>query len=192
MSDEGFEFRRDRLNRLMEDRGWASAEVEAATGVPYATVYKIIRGDRTRVSGEVLAPLAVGLETTIDYLMGVTNDPRPYSRLSMTAAMSELISLVDRLADNRQRDMVLIARAFQLAEPVGLVPQSAAGDASHFANLDWIKENLGEDKLRVVQEQLLRALESPGGREELLERIQTAISYMDTIERERSASKSSA
>lgn len=68
-------------NRLLELRkalGMTQSEVAEATGISQAALSKIeVDGDRLRLTGQTLKQLCEGLDVSADYLLGLTDDPRP-------------------------------------------------------------------------------------------------------------------
>lgn len=68
-------------NRLLVVRralGMTQSDVAEATGISQAALSKIeVDGDRLRLTGQTLKQLCEGLNVSADYLLGLTDDPRP-------------------------------------------------------------------------------------------------------------------
>lgn len=59
----------------MQSTGLDSLALAYHSGISYDYVYKILRGDRPNMSAENLAAIATTLGTSMEYLMGMTDDP---------------------------------------------------------------------------------------------------------------------
>lgn len=101
----------DRLNAMMERRGWGPIELEGQSGVGYDTIYKIRTSKRPRSSAEILAKLARALGCSLDYLVGLTDDPRPYPPVSLESVSQEFLDVVARLPLYQQRELLVMAKA---------------------------------------------------------------------------------
>jgi hypothetical protein len=66
----------DRIEWLRRRRGLAAGELTARTGIPYQTMYAW-RNRTRKIPAWALAPIARALETSTDFLTGMTDDPRP-------------------------------------------------------------------------------------------------------------------
>lgn len=71
------QIRGDRLKRLREHRDFTQGQVQVRSGVDRSLISRIERGVRPNVYGETVAALARALETTTDYLLGLTGNPWP-------------------------------------------------------------------------------------------------------------------
>lgn len=65
-----------RLRRLREDRGWSRHELAARLQASYSTVAKYESGLRSP-DQETLTQIASILDTSADYLLGLTDNPTP-------------------------------------------------------------------------------------------------------------------
>ena len=77
-------FRGNRLRALRHKRGLSADKVARLTGLTTHHVYRLERGERPHVWGITVAKLAVALETTTDYLLNLTADPRQPQRTVLT------------------------------------------------------------------------------------------------------------
>ena len=66
-----------RLKELRKARGYSQVKMQMLTGIDQSDYSKIENG-RRNLSFEQCRRLAVALETSMDYLAGRTDDPRPY------------------------------------------------------------------------------------------------------------------
>ncbi len=68
-----------RLQELRKAKGYSQIKMQMLTGIDQSDYSKIETGKRS-ISFEQCKRLAVVLETSMDYLAGLTDDPRPYPR----------------------------------------------------------------------------------------------------------------
>ena len=68
-----------RLQELRKAKGYSQIKMQMLTGIDQSDYSKIETGKRG-VPFEQCKRLAVGLETSMDYLAGLTDDPRTYPR----------------------------------------------------------------------------------------------------------------
>lgn len=96
--------RLDRINELMEDGNWTVTELAEAAGVNYQYVYRLLRGDWTDVGSTNLASLARALGTSTDYLLGLTDNPKPpQPAAGLSLAESRLVYEVTGSDDDVRR-----------------------------------------------------------------------------------------
>lgn len=86
----------DRVLRLRERLGYTQMEAAYKCNMNQGNFSQIERGQRTNVTMETLVGLAEGLQTSVEYLIGATNDPAPNRQ-----------SALDRLTDDEARWLVL-------------------------------------------------------------------------------------
>ena len=58
-------------------QGWTRRELANRAGLHEQHLAKVERGDRYRIEADTILKLAQALGCTTDYLMGLTDDPRP-------------------------------------------------------------------------------------------------------------------
>lgn len=98
-----------RIKSLREHRGLDVGQLAYKSGVSAGYIYKLESNERPNVSGVILADLARALGTTVDYLLGRTNDPRPTPRSTSDVDFAHLLRLqriaerVARLPEERQQ-----------------------------------------------------------------------------------------
>ncbi|MCI9461968.1 helix-turn-helix domain-containing protein [uncultured Oscillibacter sp.] len=68
-----------RLKKLRKERGFSQIKMQMLTGIDQSDYSKIETGKRS-MSFEQCRRVALALETSMDYLAGLTDDPRPYPR----------------------------------------------------------------------------------------------------------------
>ncbi|NLG27415.1 MAG: helix-turn-helix transcriptional regulator [Chloroflexi bacterium] len=88
--------RGDRILRLRERLGYTQMEAAYKCGMNQGNLSQIERGQRTNVQMETLVGLAEGLKTTVEYLIGATNDPTPRPQAAL-----------DRLTEDEARWLIL-------------------------------------------------------------------------------------
>ena len=68
-----------RLKKLRKERGFSQIKMQMLTGIDQSDYSKIETGKRG-MSFEQCRRIAMALDTSMDYLAGLTNDPSPYPR----------------------------------------------------------------------------------------------------------------
>ena len=68
-----------RLKKLRTERGFSQIKMQMLTGIDQSDYSKIETGKRS-MSFEQCRRVALALETSMDYLAGLTDDPKPYPR----------------------------------------------------------------------------------------------------------------
>ncbi len=68
-----------RLKALRKAKGYTQIKMQMLTGIEQSDYSKIENGIRY-MTFEQCRRLALALETSMDYLAGITDDPRPYPR----------------------------------------------------------------------------------------------------------------
>ncbi len=66
-----------RLRELREQRGWSISTLASLSGVSVSQLYRLEKGERPRVAAVTLARIAQALETSVDYLLGLTDNSKP-------------------------------------------------------------------------------------------------------------------
>ncbi len=69
----------DRLRPLRKQRGITQVKIQMLTGIAQSDYSKIESGKRY-YTFEQCRRIALALGTSMDYLAGITDDPRPYPR----------------------------------------------------------------------------------------------------------------
>ena len=67
------------LRDLRKARGYSQVKMQMLTGIDQSDYSKIESGKRN-LSFEQCRRVALALDTSMDYLAGLTDDPRPYPR----------------------------------------------------------------------------------------------------------------
>lgn len=102
------------LRAAMARRGWLASDLAVASGVHKSTLSLLLKGERANSPAVIVARLAVALGVSVDYLMGLTRNPAPKPD-DLSRLLVELQSAARQLPEERQRDLLLIARAFRHA-----------------------------------------------------------------------------
>ena len=68
-----------RLKELRKARGYSQVKMQILTGIDQSDYSKIETGKRN-LSFEQCRRVALALDTSMDYLAGLTDDPKPYPR----------------------------------------------------------------------------------------------------------------
>lgn len=71
----------NRLKELRVKKKFTQVKMQMLTGIDQSDYSKIERGERN-YTFEQCKRIAVALGTSMDYLAGLTDDPRPYKRRS--------------------------------------------------------------------------------------------------------------
>ena len=69
----------DRLKNLRKARGYTQVKMQLLTGIDQSDYSKLENGKRY-YTFEQLKRIAIVLDTSMDYLAGLTDDPKPYPR----------------------------------------------------------------------------------------------------------------
>ncbi len=106
----------------------------------------------SRIPGDALA-----LGVSVDYLLGLTNDPSPKAA-DLSRVMVDLLDVAQTLPECKQRDLLLIAQAYQRSM------QEGAPDADRLMAdlLEQVEAEGGKEALDVLLRVLERLL--PGQR----------------------------
>jgi transcriptional regulator with XRE-family HTH domain len=92
----------DRLRQLREEKGWSQGQLTTYSGVSKGQVSKIEKGDRKYPSAPVIMKLAKALDTTTDYLLGLTDDPRRPAERDYETVAEGINNLIDKAAEIRR------------------------------------------------------------------------------------------
>jgi len=97
-------------------------ELAYLSGVSYDYIYKIRKGQAKNVSAIMLAKIANALDTSVDYLLGLTDDPTPPQRedTGARALPPDLLPLCERLSrlpeDERKNIIDIVMRIVEFTE----------------------------------------------------------------------------
>ena len=67
------------MKRLRKEKGYTQIKMQMLTGIDQSDYSKIESGKRN-MTFEQCRRIALALDTSMDYLAGLTDDPRPYRR----------------------------------------------------------------------------------------------------------------
>lgn len=77
----------DRLKKLRKVRGYTQIKMQLLTGIDQSDYSKIESGKR-HYTFEQCKRIAIALQTSMDYLAGLTDNPSPYPRNDESASSS--------------------------------------------------------------------------------------------------------
>jgi len=69
----------NRLKSLRVEKGYTQTKMQMLTGIDQSDYSKIERGERW-MTFEQCKRIAIALETSMDYLAGLTDEKKPYKR----------------------------------------------------------------------------------------------------------------
>ena len=69
----------NRLKKLRKEKGYTQIKIQILTGIDQSDYSKLENGKRY-FTFEQCRKLAIALDTSMDYLAGLTDDPEPYLR----------------------------------------------------------------------------------------------------------------
>lgn len=114
MSTEKSGINVEALEWAMEKKKWQAANLSRASKVNKSTISLLLDGKVPGVSAGIVGRLARALEVSTDFLMGFTTNPDPKPAMDM--AIVEIVTIANTLSEFRQRDLLLIAQAYQDAD----------------------------------------------------------------------------
>lgn len=144
------------LNKAMEMRQMSAAELSRASGVDKSTISLILAGARPNTPALIVAKLARGLNVSVDFLVGLTEDAEPKA-LQLGEILLELTQVAKQLTSRRQRDLLMTARAYLeanqelqsnpdlLMENLLDLIRESGGDASYERLLEMLSTDIDND-----------------------------------------------
>jgi len=66
-----------RIQELMESRGLKAGQVAYKSDLAVQEIYHLLKNQRPNATAVTIAKLARGLDTTVDYLLGLSDNPLP-------------------------------------------------------------------------------------------------------------------
>ena len=108
-----------RLRERRERRNLKNSQVALYLGLSTAHVSNIESGTR-EPSLDLLVRLAEYYRCSVDYLLGITDDPRPASQQSVSEAAVDAINLIDSLPPEKRPSAVELLRAIIVFADVGV------------------------------------------------------------------------
>jgi len=90
---------KDRIELLRKNKSWTQGQLALYAEIDRSYVTKLESGDAPNVSGIILARIARVLGTSTDYLLNLTDDPRPFPSVNHPALRDPRVhQLLDLLA----------------------------------------------------------------------------------------------
>lgn len=103
-------FRADRLNELMTKRQLNAGQLAYMTKISRTMIYYLQKGKRSTTSGEFVSKLADALGTSMQYLVGETDDDSPNQK-KMSTEVADIVTVAEDLSVNGQRRILAICEA---------------------------------------------------------------------------------
>jgi transcriptional regulator with XRE-family HTH domain len=105
-----------RITSMREHRGLSQSELAELAGIGQAYVSKLERGMAPNAAGIVLGKLSTALETSVDYLLGLSDDPNPRPTANHPALhdplFAELADAWPALSQAAKEALLMYVRAF--------------------------------------------------------------------------------
>jgi transcriptional regulator with XRE-family HTH domain len=115
-----------RLKELRLSKHLSQGQVAEYATISQSSLSDIERGQIAPKTLDVLVNLAEYFQVSTDYLLGLTDDPRPRDAPALDETVQEMLVLARQLAPARQRDVLRIIAAFiEEGEPGPGLAQSA-------------------------------------------------------------------
>jgi transcriptional regulator with XRE-family HTH domain len=77
----------DRLRRRRKARELSQAELATLLGLPQSWISELETGKRPHLDANTLARFCTALDVSADYLLGMTEDPTPVTRITVVPAV---------------------------------------------------------------------------------------------------------
>jgi transcriptional regulator with XRE-family HTH domain len=68
----------ERLKIALEQKGWSQKVLAERSGIQPAQIGRILRGERNRVGPDTVRKLAIALEVSADYLLGLDDEEKDF------------------------------------------------------------------------------------------------------------------
>lgn len=68
----------ERLKTALKQKGWSQKVLAERSGIKPEQVGRIIRGERSRISHDTVRKLAMALEVSSDYLLGLDDEGKDF------------------------------------------------------------------------------------------------------------------
>jgi transcriptional regulator with XRE-family HTH domain len=158
-----------RFEEMLDRKHWGPYDLEHYSGVKYDTIYKIRSGKSTRVSAEILGKLAIALNTSIDYLVGLSDNPIRNQGKALPADIQRLHDVAFQLSLSRRKELVAIAETLSKFE----VETNQAIDTTAHRQQDMnyydslmsvLRRKFGDDEVDEIEDEM----RSRFGNDELL------------------------
>jgi transcriptional regulator with XRE-family HTH domain len=132
----------ERLAAAIKLRKTTAANIVRASGVDSATISLIMSGKRPNTSAIIVAKLANALEVSVDYLVGLSDNPERGTN-DLPEQVRQLARLAGKLSEKKQEELLRIAATLEELErenPSYTIP------AQTFVRLVQMVEKLGTDE----------------------------------------------
>jgi transcriptional regulator with XRE-family HTH domain len=99
----------DRIVRLRERKGWTQGQLATYAQIERSYLSRIEGGVRTNVGGDHLRKIARALETSTDYLLNLTEEPRPVAVAQSSKSQSLMSELTGMFGERMTECIKLMA-----------------------------------------------------------------------------------
>ena len=105
----------ERIKQRRKDLGLRAEDVAERSGVPRSTMFRYENGEIEKLPINHLVPIAKALHTSVDYLMGWTEDEKEPIPMDEDRLDQEFVRLFEQLG-NDQKDLIVRAMKGILSE----------------------------------------------------------------------------
>ena len=105
----------ERIKQRRKDLGLRAEDVAERIGVSRSTMFRYENGEIEKLPINHLVPIAKALHTSVDYLMGWTEDEKEPIPMDEDRLDQEFVRLVEQLG-NEQKDLIVRAMKGILSE----------------------------------------------------------------------------
>lgn len=141
-----------RIERMMAVRGKKAADIASDAGLSRATMSRVLNGQRTALAADTLKKIAKSLDTTIDYLTGVTDAYDKSDAPPLPAYAVEVIEFMRKLDNVRNYELLLLARTFvEESESIREVSQEEIRQLLLDLGVEGVSEKETEHIVEIVE-----------------------------------------
>lgn len=128
----------ERLSRTIEKRGLTFGQLEIQTGVSKSQISLMVNEKRPNASAIIVGKLAQVLGCSVDYLLGLTDDPRPVSAIAsphhITEEQAAILEALSELPPNEQEFVKGIIQFFNERNTPRIIGEETANDEEFSKN----------------------------------------------------------
>lgn len=101
----------DRLRNVRNQKGLSQGQISEYAGVSQSTLSDLERGEISPKTIDAVVNLAAYFECSADYLLGLTDDPRPADKRSWTPESQAAVDLIDSLPAAKRAAAIAVLKA---------------------------------------------------------------------------------
>ena len=102
----------DKIHEQLLQRGWSLGQLGVQSGISYNTLWRIVQRESSPTI-PIAAAIAEGLGVSLDYLVGLTDNPDQHVIEDKTKEERELLIVAKGLSAMRQAELVSVARVLK-------------------------------------------------------------------------------